>query len=91
MMSRYKGRTSPETIERDFPHIVEIAVPANGLGRRLDAMHEWHIARGISARHGQQRHVEDCNYIRWCFADAETANLFAEHFGGTALGIFIST
>jgi hypothetical protein len=34
-MTRYKGRTSPKSIERDFPHTVEIVgVRARlGLGR----------------------------------------------------------
>ena len=31
-VARYKGRMSPKTIERDFPHVVEIAVPPGGLG-----------------------------------------------------------
>jgi len=30
-MPRYKGRMSPKAIERDFPHVVEIAVPPGGL------------------------------------------------------------
>jgi hypothetical protein len=32
-MARYKGRMSPKAIERDFPHVVEIAVPPGGLVR----------------------------------------------------------
>ena len=31
-MTRYKGRTSARAIERDFPHIVDMAVPFGGLG-----------------------------------------------------------
>ena len=48
-MTRYKGRTSQKAIERDFPHVVEIAVPPRGLGAQLDAMHHFHRARGIQA------------------------------------------
>jgi len=33
-MSRYKGRSSAKTVERDFPHIVEMAVPLGGFGKR---------------------------------------------------------
>jgi len=44
-MSRYKGRASPKSLERDFPHIVEMRVPLGGFGAKLDAMHEWHTKR----------------------------------------------
>ena len=50
-MTRYKGRT--RTIERDFPHRVEMIVPKGGFGRRLDEMHEWHRAHGIRPRFGR--------------------------------------
>ena len=36
-----------KAIERGFPHIVEIAVPPGGLGRRLDAMHDWHQKKAL--------------------------------------------
>ena len=31
-MSRYKGRATLKTIERDYPHVVEILVPEGSLG-----------------------------------------------------------
>ena len=46
-MSRYKGRSNTKAIERDFPHIVEMAVPEGGFGKQLDAMHEWHRSQSI--------------------------------------------
>jgi hypothetical protein len=67
-MIRYKGRASFKAIERDFPHIVEMAVPEGGLGKQLDAMYDWHRTRGIPA-HGRGRREEGRDYIRWCFAD----------------------
>ena len=82
-MSRYKNRTSAKSIERAYPHIVEIVVPPNGFGRRLDMMHNWHMARGIQSRSGRRRYEEPNEFIRWCFADAETADAFAAKFGGT--------
>jgi hypothetical protein len=30
----YKGRPSHKSVERGYPHIVEIAVPLGGLGKR---------------------------------------------------------
>ena len=35
-----KGQSDAEIIQRDFPHIVEIVVPASGLGKQLDAMYD---------------------------------------------------
>jgi hypothetical protein len=48
-MYRYKGRDSRKAIERDFPHIVEMRVPLGGFGSKLNAMYQWHEARGIPA------------------------------------------
>jgi hypothetical protein len=79
-MTRYKGRTSQKATEREFPHVVEIAVPPRGLGKRLDAMHAFHAERGISACLGRGRDGKD--HLRWYFADARTAVSFAAEFGG---------
>jgi len=84
-MPRYKGRSNPKAIERAFPHIVEMAVPPTGFGKRLDAMHEWHHARGIQSRRGSGRYAEPTSYIRWCFADAPTAAQFQAASGGEVL------
>ena len=84
-MPRYKGRQSAKAIERDFPHIVEMAVPFGGFGKRLDDMDEWHRACGIQPRNGRGRHDDDRDFVRWCFADANTAAAFAAEFGGKLL------
>ncbi len=85
-MARYKGRSSPKSIERDFPHMVEIIVPLGGLGKRLDAMHAFHTERGIKSHHGRGRRDSDGrDHVRWCFADAATADAFAAEFNGTRL------
>jgi hypothetical protein len=81
-LARYKGRSSSKAIERDFPHIVEIVVPEGGLGKRLDAMYDWHRERGIEAHRGSGRREQDRDIIRWCFADQEMADAFAAAFGG---------
>jgi len=46
-MTRYKGRSSSNSIERDFPYIIEIVVPPNSLGAKLDAMYDFHARHGI--------------------------------------------
>ena len=84
-MSCYKGRASQKTIERGFPHIVEIAVPPGGLGKRLDAMLAFHTERGIDPCLGRGRREDSQDYLRWYFADAHTAVSFAAEFGGTRL------
>jgi len=77
-MSRYKGRTSPKAIERDFLHIVEMIVPLGGFGKKLDTMYEWHWARGIEAMRGSGRRDESGRFnVRWCFADPATKEAFA--------------
>jgi hypothetical protein len=85
VMARYKGRMSPKTIERDFPHVVEIAVPPRGLGKRLDAMHAFHAARGVKACIGLGRREDNLDYLRWYFSSPKMAAAFAAEFGGTYL------
>ena len=81
-MSRYKGRTSPTSIERDFPHIVETVVPEGGLGKTLDAMHDFHSRHGVRARLGLGRRNENGrDIVRWCFSDSAVAAEFAKEFG----------
>ena len=65
-MSRYKGKQQAKTTERDFPHVVEIAVPPDGLGSVLIAMYEFHARHGIEARRGHRRREHGGNFIRWC-------------------------
>lgn len=80
-MTRYKSRTSAKAIERDYPHFVEFPIPEGGFGDRLNAMHDWHLARSVQARHGQSRRDAKGQYfIRWCFADATMAKMFADAF-----------
>ena len=82
-MPRYKGRTKPTLIERDFPHHVEVLVPLGGLGTRLDAMHDWPAQEAFEAMRGRSRRDENgSNYIRWCFADPVVAAQFVNEFGG---------
>jgi hypothetical protein len=73
-MRRYKGSTSFKIIERDFPHIVEMLVPLGGFGKDLDAMYDWHRARGIEDRHGRGRRVEGRDIVSWCFAAERRLN-----------------
>jgi hypothetical protein len=84
-MTRYKGRTRQKAIEREFPHVVEIAVPPRGLGAQLDAMHHFHRARGIQAWIGLGRRDGNRDYLRWYFTRPTAANAFAAEFDGTEI------
>jgi hypothetical protein len=67
------------TIERDFPHIVEIAV-GRGWGGTRDAMYNFHARYGVQPRPKRGRYKDGTSYVRWCFADPEIADAFAAKF-----------
>ena len=84
-MRRYKGRPSAKIMARDFPHVVEIAVPPGGLGKRL-LMHEFHRQHGIQARLAPRRRDDEQDCLRWCFARRAIAEAFAAEFSGELIG-----
>ena len=79
-MSGYKGRTSPKSIERNFPHIVEMLVPEGDFGKWLDAMYEFHVRHGIKPQRGHGKHDAQGAVVRWCFADKAMADSFRASF-----------
>jgi hypothetical protein len=79
-MARSKGRQSVKSVEQEYPHFVEIAVPPNGLGNTLIAMYAFHAKHGIEAKRGHGRHGDGAGYIRWCFADPALADAFTKEF-----------
>ena len=83
---RYKGQSGPRQIDRDYPHQVEIEVPGDGLGTRLNAMHEAcggvdYRTRGI----GKRLMETGRDGIRFCFKTPELADEFQARFGGERL------
>jgi hypothetical protein len=76
-LARYKGRLGSKQIERDYPYFVDIPIPQGGLGRRLDEMHAWHLARSLRARQSSA----GLWTARFCFADVATAEAFKAEFG----------
>ena len=79
-MTRYKGSRGARAVEREYPHFVDVVVPPGGLGRRLDAMYDFHARRGIRAQRGHGRHDANGSVVRWCFADAAIAAAFGKEF-----------
>lgn len=68
-MIRRRGERTAHQNERDFPNIVELKVPPNGLGPKLDLIHEFHRQRGLDIRRGRgQARVDSEIFIARGFA-----------------------
>ncbi len=66
-----------------FPNIVELPVPPNGFGAKLDLIHEFHRERGLDIRRGSGHRRNDHDYVRWCFPGRADAEAFKAIFGGS--------
>jgi uncharacterized membrane protein len=66
-------------IERQFIHIVEVAIPPHGLDPQTSrSIINFHRSRNIQVRYGHAIK----NFCRWCFSDAATAEAFQKQFSG---------
>lgn len=52
-MTRRKSERTSRKNERDVSNIVELAVPPNGFGAKLDLIHLSHSDRGLQPRAGE--------------------------------------
>ena len=68
--------------ERDFPHLVELALPPEGFRSVLLEIDAFHRDHCIPVRRGRTRHEVKQVYIRFCFPDAAVADAFRNRFGG---------
>jgi hypothetical protein len=68
--------------ERDFPHLVELELPAGGFRNKSQEFESFHRERRIVIRRGC---VREQFHVRFCFPDAATADAFQGPFGGTRL------
>jgi hypothetical protein len=71
--------------ERDFPHEVELALPAKGFRDVAQQIDAFHRERRIPVRRGRNRHKAKQLYIRFCFPDAATTDAFRYRFDGERL------
>jgi hypothetical protein len=62
-MSRRKREITGLTNERDFPHLVELAVPPGGFRRTFLEFDAFHRERRILIRRGRSRHEDEQFYI----------------------------
>jgi hypothetical protein len=83
LSNRRKGEITVRINERDFLHIVELALPEGGFGRTLDAIHDFHRLRGIEDWRGRRVRRDEQECVRWCFASVTDADDFAKQFGGS--------
>jgi hypothetical protein len=75
-MSRHKGETTGRMNEREFPHLIELAVPPRGLQEQDLEFEAFHRERGIPIRGGSGRQEWGQFYIRFCFPSAALAFAF---------------
>jgi hypothetical protein len=88
-MAGYKRRTSTKEIERRYLHIIELMVPLNGFGTRLNDMHSWHSTHDIQSQRGSGHYHKGRHYVRWCFAGPEDAKEFQTEFGGKLIRLLM--
>ena len=81
-MTQRRGERTAAQNERDFPNIVELEVPPNGFGVKLDAMYEFHRERGLEPRRGRGQRRGNQDFVRWCFGNRADARDFAKAFSG---------
>lgn len=68
-------------VEHEFPYIVELAVPSNGLDVRLSReITRFHVQRNTQVRFGRTRLQDGQLYCRCCFLDPTIADAFRERF-----------
>ena len=84
-MTRRKSEFVRLTNERDFPHLVELALPPEGFRDVLLQIGAFHRDRRIPVRRGRSRHEAEQSHIRFCFPDTATADAFRNRFGGECL------
>jgi hypothetical protein len=81
-MSRRKREITGLSNERDFPHLVELALPPAGFRSVFLDFDAFCRERRIPVRRGRSRREAEHFYIRFCFPDTATADAFRNRFGG---------
>ena len=84
-MARRKREIIGLRNERDFPYLVELALPPGGFRSVFLEIDAFHRERRIPVRRGRSRHEVKPFYIRFCFPDTATADAFRNRFGGECL------
>jgi hypothetical protein len=80
MTARRKREITGLSNERDFPHLVELALPPKGLRAISLDIDTFHRHNRIPARRGRSQHDIGQPRIRFCFPDAAIADAFRDRF-----------
>jgi hypothetical protein len=82
-----KGEITPQRIDREFPHQIELRVPGGGLGLALHGLYEFCRALDHKTRPiGRERRIElGDDAASWCFKVPEDAVTFQARYGGEKL------
>ena len=75
-MTRRKREITGFANEQDFPHLVELALPPEGLRDVLLQIDAFHRERRIPVRRGRSRYEVKPFHIRFCFPGIATADAF---------------
>ncbi len=86
-----KKKVNAHVNERDFPFVVQIAVPDGGFECTLDAINAWHYFSRNPQYRGQHRYIGDQEFRSWHFEGLEIAKAFRHRFGGEILPVTIRT
>ncbi|MGA7790289.1 MAG: hypothetical protein WCA56_19240 [Xanthobacteraceae bacterium] len=73
--------------EREFPFVVQIAVPDGGFECTLDAINAWHCYSKNKQRRGPRHRDGEQEFWRWCFDGLEIAKSFRQRFGGEIMPV----
>jgi len=84
-MSRRKVEITGLMNERDFPHVVELALPRGGFRSRSSEFEAFHRELGIPIRRGRGRYETEQFYVRFCFPHTTAADAFRDRFGDERL------
>jgi hypothetical protein len=84
-MSHRKREVTGLSHERDFPHLVELALPPEGFRSVFLEFDAFHRERRIPVRRGRSRHEGEQSQIRFCFPDPASADAFRDRFGGVRM------
>jgi hypothetical protein len=73
--------------EREYPFVVQVAVPDGGFECTLEAINAWHGYSRSKQRRGQRYRVGEQEFWSWCFDGLEIAKSFRHRFGGEIMPV----
>ena len=75
--------------ERDYPFVVQVAVPDGGFECTLEAINAWHGYSRSRQRRGQRYRRGEQEFWSWCFDGLEIAKSFRHRFGGEIMPVTV--